>query len=80
MDVLLSFIGFQDPYAIGLVGQEEQAGPILSLVAARSFERIILFSTPRTEMNTLATSNALQSLYPQVCIEVRDLLLHDPTD
>jgi DNA-binding NtrC family response regulator len=80
MDVLLSFTGFQDPYAIGLVGQEEQAGPILSLVAARSFERIILFSTPRTEKNTRATSNALQSLYPQLSIEVRDLLLHDPTD
>jgi hypothetical protein len=45
MDVLVTFTGFQDPYAIDLVGQEEQAGPILSLVAARSFERIILFST-----------------------------------
>ena len=31
MDVLLTFTGFHDPYAIGLVGQEEQPGPILSL-------------------------------------------------
>jgi hypothetical protein len=59
MDVLLSFTGFQDPYAIGLVGQEEQPGPILSLVGARSFDRIILFSTPSTERNTTATSDAL---------------------
>ena len=80
MDVLLTFTGFQDPYAIGLVGQEEQPGPILSLVRARSFDRIILFSTPNTEKNTTATSDALRSLYPKVGIEVRDLPLHDPTD
>ncbi len=80
MDVLLTFTGFQDPYAIGLVGQEEQSGPILSLVAARSFERIILFSTPNTEKNTTATSDVLRSLYPKIGIEVRDLPLHDPTD
>lgn len=30
MKVLLTFTGFQDPYSIGLVGQEEQPGPILS--------------------------------------------------
>jgi transcriptional regulator with AAA-type ATPase domain len=80
MNILLTFTGFQDPYAIGLVGQEEQPGPILSLVGARSFDRIILFSTPHAEKNTLATRDALQSLYPRVEIEVRDLLLHDPTD
>jgi hypothetical protein len=70
MDVLLSFTGFQDPYAIGLVGQEEQPGPILSLVSARSFDRIILFSTPNTESNTTVTSNALQSLYPNIDSEL----------
>lgn len=80
MDVLLSFTGFQDPYAIGLVGQEEQPGPILSLVGARSFDRIILFATPNTEKNTTATSDVLRSLYPRIGIEVRDLPLHDPTD
>jgi transcriptional regulator with AAA-type ATPase domain len=80
MDVLLTITGFQDPYAIGLVGQEEQPGPILSLVAARSFDRIILFSTPSTEKNTSATRDTLQSFYPKTGIEVRDLLLHDPTD
>jgi transcriptional regulator with AAA-type ATPase domain len=80
LDILLTFTGFQDPYAIGLVGQEEQPGPILSLVGARSFDRIILFSTPSTEKNTSATSDALQSLYPKAGIEVRDIPLHDPTD
>ena len=53
MDVLLTFTGFHDPYAVGLVGEVEQLGPILSLVQAKSFDHIILFSTPGTEQNTL---------------------------
>jgi len=34
MDVLLTFTGFHDPYFKGLIDQEEQLGPILSLLAA----------------------------------------------
>jgi hypothetical protein len=33
MDVLLTFTGFHDPYFKGLVDQEEQPGPILSLLS-----------------------------------------------
>lgn len=80
MDILLTFTGFQDPYAIGLVGQEEQPGPILSLLGAKPFDRIILFSTPRTEKNTLATREVLQTLYPNMDVEVREFPLEDPTD
>jgi transcriptional regulator with PAS, ATPase and Fis domain len=80
MNILLTFTGFHDPYAVGLVGQEEQPGPILSLVGARSFNRVILFSTPGAEKNTLATKEALRSLYPELDVEVRDLPLADPTD
>ena len=80
MDVLLTFTGFHDPYAIGLIGQEEQAGPILSLVAAKHFDRVILFSTPKTERNTSATEGALHALYPAMGVEVRDIPLNDPTD
>ncbi|MCI0528581.1 MAG: hypothetical protein L0Y56_14175, partial [Nitrospira sp.] len=64
MKVLLTFTGFHDPYAMGLIGQEEQPGPILSLVAARPFDCIILFSTPSTVTNTSATRDVLVSLYP----------------
>jgi len=66
MKVLLTFTGFHDPYAVGLVGQEEQAGPVLSLLSARAFDRVVLFSTPRTEKNTQATQKTLRSLYPQM--------------
>lgn len=80
MNILLTFTGFHDPYAVGLVGEEEQPGPILSLVNARSFDQVILFSTPGAEKNTQATKDALQSLYPGLDVEVRDLPLADPTD
>lgn len=80
MNILLTFTGFHDPYSIGLVGQEEQPGPILSLVKARSFERVILFSTPIMEKNTLATREALRSLLPALDVQVRNLPLNDPTN
>lgn len=79
-NVLISFTGFQDPYTLGLVGDEEQPGPILSLLAVRSFDGIILISTPRTEENTSKTHQAIRSLYPKVTLNVLDLHLEDPTD
>ena len=48
MDVLLTFTGFHDPYFKGLIDQEDQPGPILSLLATRSFDHIFLFDTPST--------------------------------
>lgn len=80
LDVLLTFTGFHDPYAVGLIGQEEQPGPILSLVGARSFDQIVLFSTPNTEKHTRATEKALCSLYPDLEVILRDVPLDDPTD
>ena len=80
MKILLTFTGFHDPYAVGLIGQEEQPGPILSLVSARTFDQVILFSTPNAEKNTIATEKALHSLHPELQVEVRDLPLIDPTD
>lgn len=62
MNTLLTFTGFQDPYSLGLVGEEEQPGPILSLVGARSFDQVILFSTPKTDENTSDTRETLNSL------------------
>jgi hypothetical protein len=80
MRVLLTFTGFHDPYTKGLVGQEEQPGPILSLVSVRAFEQVILFSTPSTAEHTQATKDALDTLHPYLRVEIRDVPLHDPTD
>jgi hypothetical protein len=80
MQVLLTFTGFHDPYTKGLIGQEEQPGPILSLVSVRSFEHVILFSTPSTKEHTQATKDALETLYAELVVEIRGLPLDDPTN
>lgn len=78
--VLLTFTGFQDPYTKGLVGQEEQPGPILSLISAIPFNRVILFSTPNTEQITAGTSSILERSFPDIEVNIRNLALGDPTD
>lgn len=78
--VLLTFTGFHDPYVKGLVGQEEQPGPILSLIFAKAFDKIILFSTPSTEQITLETKSAILASNSKLDVEIRDIPLDDPTD
>jgi transcriptional regulator with AAA-type ATPase domain len=80
MNILLTFTGFHDPYSVGLVGQEEQPGPILSLARAYTFDRIILFSTPNTENNTAGTQLALQNGKSSPAVEIRHIPLADPTE
>src|SRR4030042_3859286 len=80
MDILLSFTGFHDPYFKGLVGQDEQPGPILSLLSARVFDEVILFSTPSTDRITQDTKKVIFSLYPDTKVEIFDLNLVGPTD
>lgn len=80
MRTLLTFTGFHDPYSRGLIGEQEQPGPILSLVEARDFDRAILFATPRLQGQTDATVQAMRALKPQLSVEVREVELDDPTD
>ena len=78
--LLLTFTGFQDPYSLGLIGEHEQPGPILSLLRTKPFEHIILFSTPGTEKNTLATRDVISTEFPDIETEIRNLPLNDPID
>jgi len=75
--ILLTCTGFHDPYTLGLTG-EEQAGPILTLVAEMSFNRIILFSTTGTIKNTAATQKSLATRHPNIKVEIRNLEINDP--
>lgn len=79
MNVLLSFVGFHDPFSPGLVGDQSQPGPILSLLGARKFEKVILFSTPNTEIQTDDTLAAVAARYACIKAERRDIALNDPT-
>lgn len=80
MDVLLTFTGFHDPYYKGLVGQEEQPGPILSLLSVRAFDRVYLFDTPGTQSVTSETKDAIFRLHPNTTVEVIQINLDDPTE
>ena len=66
MKILLTFTGFHDPYALGLLGAEEVPGPILSLLAVRNFDQVILFDTPNTRENTRLTD-----VYPSSKLGIR---------
>ena len=72
----LTFTGFHDPYAKGLLGDDDLPGPIVSLLQARSFDLVYLLATPNTERNTQATAAVLSN------IRLREvsLPLQDPTE
>ena len=78
--VLLTFTGFHDPFSKGLVGEEEQPGPILTLVREMPFDRVILFSTPATTSQSAATQHAIAEVSVRTAVAVEDLPLLDPTD
>jgi DNA-binding NtrC family response regulator len=79
MDILLTFTGFHDPYSKGLVEQEEQPGPILTLLNVRSFEHIFLFETPTTRKISRATKEAINALHSGCEVHVLSMKLSDPT-
>lgn len=80
MKILLTFTGFHDPYFKGLIDQEEQHGPILSLLSVNSFDCIYLFNTPTTDTISLKTKEAISYLYPKTIVEILNLTIDDPTD
>lgn len=80
MDILLTFTGFHDPYSKGLVDQDEQPGPILSLLKVRFFEHVFLFDTPTTRNITSNTKEAINALCPDCEVHILDMNLSDPTN
>ena len=80
MNVLLTFTGFHDPYFRGLIDQDEQPGPILSLLAVRPFDHIFLFDTPSTRKTTQETKRAISRLHPHTEVHVLEIDLDDPTN
>ncbi len=80
MDVLLTFTGFHDPYFKGLVDQEEQPGPILSLLSTRSFDHIFLFDTPSTQRVTADTKDAIKKIHHGSEVHVLEINLADSTN
>jgi DNA-binding NtrC family response regulator len=80
MKVLLTFVGYHDPYYKGPLEDEELKGPILYLLGLRSFDRVILFATPNLAERTVDTVKAIGAAYPGMETEIVDCAIDDPTD
>ena len=76
MNILLTFIGFRDPYVPGSM----QPGPILSLLTLRDFDRVILLATPQTKNNLEQTVREIRAKKPALQIEQIETPLGDPND
>ena len=80
MKILLTFTGFHDPYFKGLLDQEEQPGPIISLLKNRLFDKIYLFDTPNTKDVTYNTKTEIRKLNPDIEVDIKSTQLSDPTN
>ena len=57
-----------------------RAGPILTVVAERTFDRVYLFSTPKAAEISLKTAEAITERHPGVTTTVLEVPLKDPTN
>lgn len=80
LNVLLTFTGFHDPFALSVTTGEMRAGPILTVVAERHFDRVYLFSTPKAAEISEQTAAAIKERHPGVSVEILEVPLKDPTN
>jgi DNA-binding NtrC family response regulator len=80
LKVLLSFAGFHDPFAPSPATGEMRAGPILTVLAERPFDRIYLFSTPKAAEISEKTASAITGRHPGAAVEILEVPLKDPTN
>lgn len=80
MEILLSFTGFHDPFATSALEGEENAGPILTVIADRSFDKVFLFKTPKLAERTEATRVAVKQRHTDIEVELLEVPLADPTN
>ncbi|MBI4661629.1 MAG: sigma 54-interacting transcriptional regulator [Verrucomicrobia bacterium] len=80
MKVLLTFTGSHDPFSSSQLQGESRSGPILSVLAERSFDVIYLFSTPRMAEVSRETQREIKTRYAQTKAQVLDVPLKDPTN
>jgi DNA-binding NtrC family response regulator len=80
LKVLLTFTGFHDPFAASAATGEMRAGPILTVVAERSFDRVYLFSTPKAAEISQRTAEAIAERHPGAGVEILEVPIKDPTN
>ncbi len=77
-EVLLTFVGFHDPYHRSSLEGEELKGPILYLLGLRHFDKVCLFTAPNTYQIAEQTQDAVSRTFPGTSAEIITLDIHDP--
>lgn len=78
--VLLTFIGFHDPFFIGSADGEQREGPVLNLVRELKFDVLVLIGTPNTDQRTKDAIVAIGERQPNVEVVHQHIELTDPSD
>ena len=77
-EVLLTFVGFHDPYHKSSLEGEELKGPILYLLGLRQFQKVCLFTAPNTYQLAEQTRDAINRASTDITVEIVTLDITDP--
>src|SRR6187402_307508 len=77
---LFAFVDPKYPFSPGEIAEHEQAGPILSILGTRAFNKVFLFHTPQTAANADLTRQEVRQRYPGCECGVFSLPVSDPKD
>src|SRR6266568_1584581 len=77
---LFAFVDLKDPFTPGEIAGEELPGPILSIMSAKQFGFLLLFHTPHTRENAVATKTEVSRRYPRCRVFAHELPISDPKD
>lgn len=77
---LLTFVGHRDPYFHDAQEDGRHRGPVLTLLAERRFERVVLLGRPHRTEELARTQQCLREAYPKLTLEAQMLDISDSTD
>jgi DNA-binding NtrC family response regulator len=80
MDVLLTFAGNRDPYNPEVIEGIFTDGPVLTLLAERSFAAVHIFTTPNTLPNAQELQEEIARRTGSVRSRIHNIDIPDPTD
>ena len=78
--VLLTFIGFHDPFFTGPADGEQREGPVLNVVREMQFDVVVLIGTPNTDQRTRDAMVAIGERHPSIEVVHQHIELADPSD
>ena len=79
-NILLTFNGDRDPFDSVPVTNKKTDGPILTLLALKEFDSVVLFFTPDRHEMADATKAAIRERFPWMAVSFQSINLSDPTN